>query len=358
MTTPTMVDLFCGAGIGAYGFKTNLDIIWAIDNNPYAVHTYNLNIKNVAETVDIRKVEHFPYADIYVATPPCTSFSIAGKMDGQYNLETGDLFDQTLRAIDYAKPKVVLIENVPGLVTKKHLPFFNYVVKQLNLMGYNTVSDILDCKNYGVAQSRKRIFLVATRGDMPNNFKLPPFTNTEVISLREAIGDLPEPNGINNHVGYGLRNDEIPYVDKIPPGGNWKSLDLEDQKAFMKGAFESGGGKTGFLRKVSFDKPAHTVTATMNGKNNAQIVDPKDKYNDKSLNLPSRRFTVRECLRLQGVGDDFYFPEEFNGKKVNINKMYERCSGIPAPTAETLAIWLKQFIQVDDNDNMVYNSFI
>lgn len=350
--TPTMVDLFCGAGIGAYGFKEHMNIIWAIDNNPYAVNTYNLNIKNVAETVDIRTVEHFPYADVYVATPPCTSFSTAGKMDGQYSLETGDLFDQTLRAIAYAKPRAVIIENVPGLVSKTHRPFFDYVLKQLDLLGYNVVWDVLDCKYYGVAQSRKRMFLVALKKGELHTYKLPLPTTHYPRPLVEAIGDLPEPNGVNNHVGHGLRNDEIPYVDLIPPGGNWKNLPVEAQKAFMKGAFESGGGKTGFLRKVSFNKPAHTVTATMMGKNNAQIVDPKDKYGDPDIESPCRRFTVRECLRLQGVGDDFYFPEEFNGKPVNINRMYERCSGIPAPMAKTLALTLRSALfRVGHNAN-------
>ncbi|MDI3411065.1 hypothetical protein QKW52_15350 [Bacillus sonorensis] len=59
---------------------------------------------------------------------------------------------------------------------------------------------------------------------------------------------------IPNHYGYGLRNDEKPYAHKIPDGGNWRSLPEEEQKAFMKGAFNSGGGQTTYLRKMSWDE--------------------------------------------------------------------------------------------------------
>lgn len=81
---------------------------------------------------------------------------------------------------------------------------------------------------------------------------------------------------------------------------------------------------------MSFDEPALTITSIMDGKFNAQIIDNKDKYGKIIEGIPkSRRYTVRECLRLQTVPDSFYFPD-----KVPLRKQYERCSGIPSLVAE------------------------
>jgi DNA (cytosine-5)-methyltransferase 1 len=69
-----------------------------------------------------------------------------------------------------------------------------------------------------------------------------------------------------NHYGYELRNDEKPYAHKIPPGGNWRSLPVDEQKAFMGNAFYSPGGKTVFLRREAWNEPAHTIVASQMGK--------------------------------------------------------------------------------------------
>lgn len=158
---------------------------------------------------------------------------------------------------------------------------------------------------------------------------------------------------INNHIGYGIRKDERPFVEKISIGGNWRDLSQEDARLFLGGAYYNGGGRTGFLRKVSFDKPSHTITSTMLDKNNAQIVDIRDKYkssnledfnykedfNNTSVICINRRFTVRECLRLQTVPDWFKFNEE-----VSLTKQYERCSGIPSLMAYKLMIEIEKVL--------------
>ncbi|GAA0373119.1 hypothetical protein [Paenibacillus motobuensis] len=76
---------------------------------------------------------------------------------------------------------------------------------------------------------------------------------------------------IANHYGYGLRNDERPFAQKIPPGGNWRSLDPEDQRAFMKGALNSDGGQTTFLRRMTWDGPALTILAAPMAKATCQL---------------------------------------------------------------------------------------
>lgn len=387
-----MIDLFCGAGIGAVGFKlAGFNIIDAFDIKKYAVDTYNLNIGDHARVADIREMtkEDVSYADVYVAGIPCTAFSLAGKYRGVADKKKGgDLGYHFYRLVRDNLPKAFIIENVKGMNTKKHSSFFKELISLFGEIGYRVEWKLINCWHYGVPQLRERLFIVGIRSDLNRKFIFPdPVPENKRTTLRDAIGDLPEPNGENNHIGYGIRNDEKIFVDKIPPGGNWRSLPVEDQIKFLGGAFNSGGGRTGFLRKVSFDKPAYTITSSMMCKSNAQILDNHDKYysggyssnyisrnrqkqwDEPSFTIvssarhmplhpeppnydirkigtynvpPPRRFTVRECLRIQTVPDWFYFPEH-----VSLLKQYERCSGIPSLFAYKLAIAITKTIKGD-----------
>jgi len=340
----TMVDLFCGAGVGAMGFKyAGYDIIDGIDNMPYAVDTYNINVGEHARLGDIKMIpsSDIPYADVYVSTPPCKSFSAHGKNLGRDDPENGSLFEHTIRIIQDNQPKAFIIENVKGLTYKKHSDFFEWVIKEFAESGYRVSWKLSDCYEYGVPQKRDRVFIVGVRKDIGGFFDFP-FPDGQLRTVRDAIGDLPEPcDSIKNHHGYGVRPDEAPFVDKIPIGGNWKDLCEEDQKTFMKGGYKNRhkGGNTGFLRKISMDEPAKTITSQMKGKSNAQLLDLKDKFGD-THESQSRRFTVRECLRLQTVPDEFYFPED-----IALAKQYERCSGIPSLVAYKLGVELAKMLK-------------
>lgn len=392
----SMVDLFSGAGIGASGFKlAGYDMIYAIDNQQFAVDTYNKNIGNHAICGDIKKLksEDIPYADVISGGFPCQPFSFSGKGEGIKDKEKGDLGYHFYRIIKEKQPKAFFMENVDGIISKKHRPFFLDLMQKFEEAGYEISYPkkekgepmAINCWEYGVPQLRKRMFVIGIRKDLNKKFIFPnPIVEEDRKNIRYAIGDLPNPDGFNNHKGYGIRKDEAPFVDKIPPGGNWRDLPEEDQKKFLGKAFYSGGGRTGFLRKIEFNNPAYTLTSCMNGKNNAQIVDNQDKYYDggfspryKSRNRqkqwdepsftivssarqlplypepanydiremdtipipPPRRFTVRECLRLQTVPDWFSFDDS-----ISLNKQYERCSGIPSLIAYKFGIELAELL--------------
>lgn len=362
-----VVDLFCGAGVGACGIKlAGFDIVWGIDNNKFAVDTYNNNIGNHAVYGDVKKLqpEEIPEHDLMVSTPTCKSFSWAGTGLGFEHEEHGDLIFHFFRLLEAKKPKSFLFENVDGMLSKKNKPIFLKFVEDVESIGYKVTWKVINCYDYGIPQHRKRVFAVGIRNDINKEFVFPEEVKMrEKTTIRDAIGDLPEPNmvlnsskdiqfvnenpsNIPNHMGYGIRKDEKPFVEKINIGGNWRNLCKDDAKAFLGGAFNAGGGRTGFLRKVSFDKPSHTLTSTMLGKNNAQILDNRDKYNDinlkedfDNLSVPpvNRRFTVRECLRLQTVPDWFSFNED-----ISLSKQYERCSGIPSLMAYKLVIEIEK----------------
>lgn len=336
----TMLDLFCGAGIGATGFQlAGFEIVGAIDNQPYAVDTYNRNIGHHATVSDIRQVNgaDLPDADVITGGFPCKPFSIIGKGDGQADEKNGDLGAHFFRLVKEKRPKAFLLENVGGLISKKHRDFFDELVESFEGVGYHVEWRYLNLWEYGVPQKRNRVFAIGIRHDVNATFHFPfPLAVEQRTTIRQAIGDLPEPNEDTsfNHKGYGIRKDELPFVQLIPPGENWRALPEEGQRRFLGNAFNSGGGRTGFLRKVAFDNPAWTITSCMNGKNNAQLVDLRDKYPGEGI-TGNRRFTVRECLRLQTVPDWFVFDES-----VSLAKQYERCSGIPSLMAYQLGLSL------------------
>lgn len=334
-----MVDFFCGAGIGAVGFKlAGYDIVDAFDNKDYAVSTYNRNIGNHARVADIRNLhgDNVPNADVYVGGFPCKPFSFAGKGEGVSDKNNGDLGYHFYRLVNEKRPKAIIIENVKGIISKTHREFFDELLDKFTGAGYSVNWKLVNCHEYGIAQIRERVFIVGIRNDLGLTFEFPESVeDSERKVLRDVIDNLPDPNGLNNHKGYGIRKDEAPFIDKIPPGGNWRNLNEDDARAFMKGSYDLGGGRTGYIRKMLFDKPALTITSNMNGKFNAQIIDNRDKYRDENVESAPRRFTVRECLRIQSVPDWFSFSDD-----IPLAKQYERCSGIPSLVAYKLGVAL------------------
>lgn len=118
----TVVDLFCGGGIGAVGVKcADFNIIYALDNNKYAVETYNENIENCCIQQDIRKLDisTIPDSDIILGSPVCKSFSFAGNNNGFSDEKYGDLTSYYVEIIKYKKPKALVFENVKGMISKK-----------------------------------------------------------------------------------------------------------------------------------------------------------------------------------------------------------------------------------------------
>ncbi|WP_050515844.1 DNA cytosine methyltransferase [Bacillus amyloliquefaciens] len=301
----TVLELFCGGGLGAIGFKAaGFDIVKALDFDKNAVKAYHHNFGDYVEQADINEIDidSLPDTDVIFGGPPCQDFSVAGKGAGADG-ERGKLVWRYLEIIERKQPKSFVFENVKGLITKRHRPTFDALIEKFNEIGYEIEWKALSAWDYGVAQKRERVFIVGIRKDLGFTFEFPnPLEDDyQTRVLRDVIGDLPEAN----NEGYGLRNDEKPYAHKIPDGGNWRSLPEDEQKAFMKGAFYSGGGQTTYLRRMSRDEPALTITASVLAKATCHLHPEEDEK-------PPRRFTVRECLRIQSAPDTYVLPDDIS----------------------------------------------
>ena len=299
-------DLFCGAGVGAYGIKrAGYNIVFGIDNDADAVKTYNLNIGNHAICGDIRelKSDSIPKHDLLIATPVCKPFSVCGARRLTDDEKYGDLLAETIRIFKECKPKALFFENVAGLVVGDSLPIFLEFCRQLESYGYHTYWDVVNSFDLGVPQERERVFLVAIRDDIPNEFIPPKKLLTGKKSQRDAY--------------YDLRDKPNMYI---------KNHNTERFRIY--GSFSVN------LRQDDWDMPAKTVLSHMD----SAIVYPEPKIKGTAkenyeyfvdtttpTSVFPRKLSVREHLRLQTVGDDFYFPDD-----ISLREQYNRCSGVPS----------------------------
>lgn len=294
----TACDLFCGAGIGAYGFKhAGYNILWGVDNDKDAVKTYNLNIGEHAICEDIRKIHgsNIPKHDLMIATPVCKPFSVCGARRLTNDEKYGDLLAETIRLFSECNPKALFFENVAGLVYDASLPIFLDFVTQLESFNYHTYWSVINCWEYGVPQERIRVFLVAIRDDIAYEF-FPP---------KKQIFNKP----VQRDAFYDLKNKTIKDVKNH----NTDFIKHFDNNMVVK------------HRQRGWDEPGFTVLSDAN----SQQYYPEPIIKDwKDFDNMPRRLSVREHLRLQTVGDDFYFPDD-----ISINEQYVRCSGVPSLVA-------------------------
>ena len=202
MTRPIGIDLFAGAGGLSLGFEqAGFDIAAAVEIDPIhcATHEYNFpSTKTICASVvdltgeEIRTRSGLADRDIDVVFggAPCQGFSMIGKraLDDQRN----QLVFHYVRLVSELRPKYCVFENVKGLTLGKHAQFLAELIQALNETGYEVLLPyrVLNAADYGVPQSRERLFLIASRKDQ----KLPqyPVAKNLRITVGDAIDDLPD----------------------------------------------------------------------------------------------------------------------------------------------------------------------
>lgn len=170
----------------------NYNLVNFCEFDPYATKSY-CAIHNEDESKnlgDITKVEieNLPKCDIITHGSPCQDFSIAGNQNGadEGSGTRSSLIWNSVQIIKQCQPKFVIWENVKNVLSQKHIGNFNKYVDELSKLGYCSYYKILNARNYGIPQSRERIFCISIRKDIDCGFKFP--IPTSGISLQEIIG--------------------------------------------------------------------------------------------------------------------------------------------------------------------------
>jgi DNA-cytosine methyltransferase len=148
----------------------NFDTVLAIEKDNITMKCYNNIFQKNFNPIEIESVQlkDVPNSDLIVYSPPCQSFSTAGKKLG-INDKRGLLFYEALKIIQWKKPKFAVMENVVGL-TGKFKSEFEEMLTSLGELGYRNYSRVINAVDYGVPQNRRRVFVVSIRNDIDFEF--------------------------------------------------------------------------------------------------------------------------------------------------------------------------------------------
>ena len=277
----TAVSLFSGcggsdAGIVAAGF----DVLMANDILPYAKDVYLANHKDTDYRLsDVSTIKEFPKASLLVGCYPCQGFSQGGVREPSRTINR--LYLEFARALRHIKPKAFIVENVSGMVRANFRHLLKNQLRAFRYAGYRVKAEVLLASDFGVAQERRRIFIVGIRNDIDADYEFPLPTHgvsseNELFTIRDAIGDLPEwPEG------------EF-YAREF----HWYYLSRDRRRDWNE------------ISKTIVANPRHMPLHPMSPK----LIKLEHNVWRFTEDRPARRFSYREAARLQGFGD-LVFPE-------------------------------------------------
>lgn len=265
------IDLFAGVGGIRYPFEQlGGECVFTSEWDKYAQQSYIANYGPDHVFGDITKIKEteVPDHDVLVGGFPCQAFSNAGKKQG-FNDTRGTLFFEIARIIKEKTPKLILLENVKGLVSHDKGNTFTVIKNTLDELGYNISYEILHAKDFGVPQNRPRIYIVGVRKDLEKKFVFP-----EHKPKRTTVGSILEEKVDAKYT----------LSDKL-----WEYLQARKQEQQEK------GNGFGFCLFDKDDEYTSTLSARYH-KDGAEILIKQKGKNPRKL-------TPRECARIQGFPD-------------------------------------------------------
>lgn len=303
------ISLFSGCGgmdIGASMAGAN--VIYANDIDRLACESLRNYHNNQSEIVcgDVAKITSFPAAELVMAGYPCQSFSMGGKRDPASDQRT-QLYEHLKRCLDNVEPKFFIAENVSGLRSLRNGHFLEHqkaAFSQAGRYGYNLTIQLLNAKDFGVPQNRKRLFIVGVRKDLEKSFNFPEPTHGKpgskllpYTSHGDKIRGLPlwptgefyERSDSNNFSWYFMsRNRKAPWHHpSFTIVANWRHITLHPGSPAMY--MHSSNLADGFKQEWRFsDSHEHTEIDS----------------NLPTLSKP-RRLSWKECALIQTFPDNF-----------------------------------------------------
>lgn len=311
-----VVSLFSGAGGMDIGMeKAGFEIVAASELDAHASNTYkhnnpsvNLVEGDIEDPTNFNKIISYEGIDLVVGGPPCQGFSVAGKMDKDD--PRSKLVFTYCSVVEQLQPKAFIMENVKSLASlAKFQGIRDEIIHRMTDAGYQVTMQVLNAKDFGVPQSRERVFFIGTKIGFPSvdiiDFEK---YKREAISLREAIGHLGRAGTKNN-----------PRITNA-------KITLAKKPVLRKSPY-SGMMFNGQGRPLNPDAWSSTLPASMGG-NRTPIIDEDHLYDNKESwiekhhsellsgkkqieygNAPNRlrRLTIDEAAILQTFPTDYEF---------------------------------------------------
>lgn len=327
-----VISLFSGAGGLDLGFERagfEIPIANEYDKSIWATYKANHPNTHLIEG-DIRNIQEIDFPDEIdgiIGGPPCQSWSEAGALRGIDDAR-GQLFFDYIRILKSKQPKFFLAENVSGMLANRHSEAVQNLLKMFDECGYDVSLTLVNAKDYGVAQERKRVFYIGFRKDLQIKFVFPigsTINNEDKISLKEVIGDLQQtaiPANDKNYTNPNAINNNEYFI------GSFSTIFMSRNR--VKAWHEQGFTVQASGRQCQLHPQAPKMVK--HGENDFRFVAGQEHL--------YRRMTVREVARLQGFPDDFklIYQKIDDGYKMIGN-------AVPVQLAYEIAVAIKSVFQ-------------
>lgn len=321
---PIALSFFSGAmGLDLGVEKAGFDIRLACEVDKYCRQTIALNKPDTALIGDISDYsadDILKYAglsrnddvDLIMGGPPCQAFSTAGKRNA-FNDDRGNVFLTYLRLALDIRPKYLVIENVRGLLScpMQHRPHelrgmdypplgldelpggaLNFVTSIIRKSGYELSFNLYNSANFGTPQIRERVIIICSRDGNKPPFLIPTHSERSEHGLKPWATFREATCNIQEHHHLSFPEKRLKYYRLLKAGQNWRALPAELQKEAMGKSYYAGGGKTGFLRRLDWDRPAPTL-----------VTHPAMPATDLAHPEADRPLSIEEYKRLQEFPD-------------------------------------------------------
>ncbi|MEN5042572.1 DNA cytosine methyltransferase [Pseudomonas koreensis] len=314
------VDLFAGAGgFSLAANNVGINIVAAVELNSKACETYAHNSlrlggptiyeKNLLSlSPEVLKVNHFSNGkecDILLGGPPCQGFSVHRIKDAGVDDPRNKLLLRYFEYVKHLQAKVFLMENVPGLLWPRHKPFLDALYRQGKKAGYQLHKPIvIDARDYGVPQRRKRVFVLGIRKDIKLDIVWPPqpthgdakacSANSDLLPWAPASAVFSKPlsseDENNRHMNH---SQELIEVFKKTPinGGSRK-----DSGRILP-CHGKHDGHTDVYGRIDPSEPGPTMTTACINPSKGRFVHPTEPHG----------ITLRHAARFQTFPEDFVF---------------------------------------------------
>lgn len=305
------VDLFCGAGGLTHGLQNSgIEVVAGYDiaESCRFAYEHNNNAKFINQSVpDLTAADIHPYLTnceytLLAGCAPCQPFSTytrTNRSKPSTTDERRDLLSSFGRLVSEVRPDFVTMENVPGIIDQ---PVFKNFITLLKKQDYKIDYKVVYCPDYGMAQTRKRLVLVAS---LLGNISLIPPTHTqdEYKCVADIIKNLPPIIAGETHT-----DDPLHRASTLSPlnmrrikasiqGGSW--WDWPEELRAACHVKESGKTFPGVYGRMSWDKPSPTITTQCNGFGNGRFGHPEQ----------DRAISLREAAMLQSFPLEYQFAE-------------------------------------------------
>jgi DNA (cytosine-5)-methyltransferase 1 len=327
-----VLSLFSGCGGLDLGFeRAGFEIPFANEYDKTIFETFKVNHPQTKLIEgDIRDVSSEMFNEDFdgiIGGPPCQSWSEAGALKG-IDDPRGKLFYEYIRILKDKRPKFFLAENVSGMLANRHNEAVNNILKLFDEAGYDVSLTLINAKDYGVAQERKRVFYIGFKKNLKINFTFPEGSTKDdikKITLKDIIWDLQDsaiPSGDKNHHNKDAINNNEYFTGAYSP----IFMSRNRVKAWNEQAFTvQASGRQCQLhpqapKMVKYDK------------NDCRFVVGKENL--------YRRMTIREVARVQSFPDSFEFIYD------NTNDAYKMIgNAVPVNLAYEIAVAIKKSME-------------